>query len=176
MRSFIILSPSEKVTETVQTKSFCIFHAFEEGVPLASRIARMLMLQSFHTFYIFSPGQKFRLLWTFYGETTKGPELSPKTRPQSSSTRWCFISPQNSSLVAHPSTYQVQVVDTLSFLFLIQPCLSVWPSSCLLSVKTAPLLLWLQNSVHFTHEDQNIWTLLIFLCRSFCLEFSASGN
>ena len=54
--------------------------------------------------------------------------------------------------------------------------LSVWPSPCLLSIKTAPFLLSLKNSTHSAHKDQNIWTSLIFTCRSFCLEFSASWN
>ena len=50
-------------------------------------------------------------------------------------------------------------------------CLSVWPSSCPLSIKTAPLLIWPKNSTHSAHKDQNIWTSLIFPCCSFCLEF-----
>ena len=40
-------------------------------------------------------------------KTTKGQELSFKTLPQSSYTRWCFTLPQNSSLAAHSSTYRV---------------------------------------------------------------------
>ena len=62
---------------------------------------------------------------------------------------------------------------SLPFLW-YSPCLSVWPSPCLLSIKTAPLFIWLKNSTHSVHKDQNIWTSLIFTCCSFCLEFSAS--
>ena len=66
-------------------------------------------------------------------------------------------------------------LSTLSLLLLwYSPCLSVWPSPCLLSSKTAPLLIWLQNFTHSTQKDQNIWTSFIFPCCSFCLEFSAS--
>ena len=32
----------------------------------------------------------------------------------------------------------------------------------LLSIKTAPLLLWLKNSMHSAQNDRNIWTSLIF--------------
>ena len=31
-------------------------------------------------------------------------------------------------------------------------------SHCLLSITTAPLLIWLKNSTHSAHKDQNIWT------------------
>ena len=68
-------------------------------------------------------------------------------------------------------------LSTLSLLFLwYSPCLSVWPSLCLLSIKTAPLLIWLKNSTHSAHKDQNIWTEFIFPCCSFYLEFSASWH
>ena len=55
------------------------------------------------------------------------------------------------------STHPKHVVNTLSLLFLwYSPCLSVWPSPYLLSIKTALLLLWLKNSTHSAHNDQNI--------------------
>ena len=101
--------------------------------------------------------------WSYW-ETIKGPKLSYRPCPWSSQTRSCFTPSQNSSLAAHPSTYLVQVVNTLSFLFpWYSPYLSVWPSSCLLSIKASPLLLWLKNSIHSAHKDWNIWTSLLFL-------------
>ena len=60
-----------------------------------------------------------------------------------------------------------------SFFLWYSPCLFVRPSPCLLSIKTAPLLLWLKNSTHSAHKDQNIWTSLVFPCYPFRLEFSA---
>ena len=63
-----------------------------------------------------------------------------------------------------------------SFFLWYSPCLFVWPSPCLLSIKTAPLLIWLKNSTHSAHKDQNLWTLIIFLCCSLCLEFPALWN
>ena len=38
--------------------------------------------------------------------------------------------------------------------------LSVWPFPCLFSIKTAPLLIWLENSALSTRKDLNIWTSL----------------
>ena len=72
---------------------------------------------------------------------------------------------------------QARIVNTLPLLFLwYSPCLSVWPSPCLLSIETALLLIWLKNSAHSAHKDQNIWTSFSFPCCSFCLEFSASWH
>ena len=65
--------------------------------------------------------------------------------------------------------------STLLFLW-YSPCLFARPSSCVLSTKTAPLLLWLKNAIHSTRKDQNIYISLIFLCHSFCLGFSASWS
>ena len=45
-------------------------------------------------------------------------------------------------------------VNTLSLLFLwYSPCLSVWPSPCLLSIKTALFLIWLKNSTHSSADE-----------------------
>ena len=77
-------------------------------------------------------------------------------------------------LKAHERDHVSPLLNTLSLLFLwYSPCLSVWPPLCLLSIKTAPLLIWLKNSTHSAHKDQNIWTPFIFPCCCFCLEFSA---
>ena len=59
------------------------------------------------------------------------------------------------------SLYQHYV--TPLFLVTTPVYLSVWPSSCLFTIKTASLLLWIKNSTHSAHEDQ-------------CLEFSALWN
>ena len=72
-----------------------------------------------------------------------------------------FAPPQIFSLAAYTNTCRVQVINSLSLLFLwYSPCLSVCPSSCALSIKTNPLLFWLKNAMHSTWYDQNIWTSL----------------
>ena len=68
--------------------------------------------------------------------------------------------------------YRIWVVNTLSLLFLwYSLCLSVWPP-CLLSIKTAVLLIWLKNSMHstiktkmfghrsFSHAAPSVWNSL----------------
>ena len=60
---------------------------------------------------------------------------------------------------------------------LIQPlfiCLTFSVSTLHQDSSAPPLTQELYT--HFSHKDQNIWTLLVSQCCSFCLEFSASWN
>ena len=50
----------------------------------------------------------------------------------------------------------------------------VWSSSCVLSIKIAPLHHWLKNPLHSACYNQNIWTSFFFVPCSFHPEFSAS--
>ena len=92
-----------------------------------------------------------------------------KTQLQDSSTKHIneiMFHPFSELFTGCPSKHvsSISCQHSVTVFSLIQPLFIFWPSPCLLSIKTVPLLLLLKNSLHSAHKDQNIWTSLIFPC------------